>query len=230
MSRKTVVISGANGNLGSAVVNYFLEEKWQVNGLVHHGKEPLENANYQEVELNLMDESLTEEYVQQLIRSQKRIDSIVLTVGGFEMGDIAKTPSADVVKQFELNFLTAYHLVRPIISQMKLQKQGTIFFIGSFRGQDTNKGGKFVAYSLAKSLLFSLANMINAEAKDEEIKAYVVVPNTIDTPQNRKSMPNADFSQWEQPEDIARIIGKYVNVYDKSMKNILIVGEELKLL
>ena len=230
MEKKIAIVSGANGNLGSAVVDYLLQENWQVNGLVHSKKEKNSNPNYQELELNLMDDSLSESYVQEIIKERKRIDSLVLTVGGFKMGDIAKTSSADIVEQFNLNFLTAYHLVKPVLSQMKTQQQGTLFFVGSFRGQDTTKGGKFVAYSLAKSLLFSLADMINAEAKEEAIKAYVVVPNTIDTPQNRKAMPNADFSQWEKPADIAKIIGKYTSDYDKTTKNILIVEEGLKLL
>jgi len=63
-----------------------------------------------------------------------------------------------------------------------------------------------VAYGLAKSLLFRLTEMMNIEAKGKNIVASIVVPSTIDTPQNRESMPKADFNSWVSPEAIASII------------------------
>lgn len=76
-------------------------------------------------------------------------------------------------------------------------------------GIDTNKAKGMTAYGLGKSLLVGLANIINAEYEGTAIKAHVIVPSTIDTPQNRAAMPNADFSKWEKPSEIAAIIGKY---------------------
>ena len=66
-----------------------------------------------------------------------------------------------------------------------------------------------VAYSLAKSLIFRLAELMNDEAKGKNIVTSVVVPSTIDTPQNRKAMPDADFSNWVKPEAIADAIYFY---------------------
>jgi len=33
-----------------------------------------------------------------------------------------------------------------------------------------------------------------------------VLPSIIDTEPNRKAMPDADYTKWPKPEDIARVI------------------------
>jgi NAD(P)-dependent dehydrogenase (short-subunit alcohol dehydrogenase family) len=66
-----------------------------------------------------------------------------------------------------------------------------------------------VAYGLAKSLIFRLSELMNDEAKGKNVVTSVVVPSTIDTPQNRKAMPDADPSNWVKPEAIADIIYFY---------------------
>ena len=122
------------------------------------------------------------------------------------MGKIADTSSKDILKQYKLNFETAYHTARPIFLQMMKQKKGNIFLIGSKPGLDTKHGKGMVAYSLAKSLIFRLAELLNNEAKGTNVVTNVIVPGTIDTPQNRDSMPDADFSKWVKPEAIADVI------------------------
>ena len=68
------------------------------------------------------------------------------------------------------------------------------------------QGKGALAYSLTKSLLFRLAELLNATAKGKNVVASVVAPSTIDTAVNRKSMPDADFSAWVKPEDIATLL------------------------
>ena len=66
-----------------------------------------------------------------------------------------------------------------------------------------------MAYALSKSLLVKLASMLNEEAKDKDVITSLIVPSTIDTPVNRKAMPNANFEAWVKPEKIADIINFY---------------------
>jgi len=47
---------------------------------------------------------------------------------------------------------------------------------------------------------------MSAELKEHNININCVIPGTIDTPQNRDQMPNADTSKWVQPESIAEVI------------------------
>lgn len=228
MSQNSVLISGASGNLGKAVVNYFLQQDWQVNALVHHQKIKQEkNKNYSEFEVDLTDKFASKKCISKIIQNQKTINAAVLTAGGFKMGKLENTSVKDLEQQFRLNFFTAYNVVQPLVSHMKGRGQGKLFFIGSQPGMDTRKGKTTIAYSLSKSLLFQFANMINADMKSTGIQAHVIVPSTIDTPENRKGVPDADFSKWEKPKDIAKIIGKYATQPNPSTKTVIVVQNEL---
>ena len=224
---KTILISGANGNLGKAVVDYFLKENHTVIGLVHHKKQQNSAANYQEFEVDLTDESATQKTINSIIENHKKIDIAVLTTGGFAVGNLQKTGQKEIQKQYALNFETAYFTVRSLFPAMRKNKKGKIFFIGSEPGMNTAKAKSVVAYALAKSQLFQLANILNSDTEKTGIKAHVVVPTTIDTPQNRESVPDADFSKWQKPKDIAKIIGDYAVNYSKT-KTVLEVKELLK--
>ncbi len=119
---------------------------------------------------------------------------------------LLKQKQADIAKQYKLNFETAYNMARPVFIQMMQQGSGRIFLIGSRPGLDMKNSSGMVGYGLAKSLIFRLAELMNEEAKGTNVVTSVVVPSTIDTPQNRKSMPQCDFTKWVTPDTIADII------------------------
>lgn len=223
MAQQTALISGITGNLGKAVAEYFFEKSWQITGTSHKESN---QSRFDIVPVDLTDEEAAEQYVNQAIQKFGTIDAAVLTVGGFAMGNLNNTDTKVVEKFLKLNFETAYNLARPLAQHMASMQKGKIFFIGSGQGLDTKTGKDVVAYSLSKSLLFQLANIINAEKNKTGVQAFVVVPSIIDTIQNREAMPNADFSQWQKPEDIARIIGRYTD-NSTTGKNVLIVKDEL---
>jgi len=87
--------------------------------------------------------------------------------------------------------------------------RGRIFMVGSRPGLDMRNSKGMVAYGLSKSLIFRLAELMNDEAKGTDVVVSVIAPSTIDTPQNRKSMPDADYSKWVDPDEIAHIIHFY---------------------
>ena len=122
------------------------------------------------------------------------------------MGDIANTKASDIAKQCQLNFQTAYNIARPVFIQMMKQNKGRIFLIGAKAGLDNSKATGVTAYGLSKSLIFGLAKILNAETRGKNVVTSVIVPGTIDTPQNRRSMPDADFSSWGLPSQIAEVI------------------------
>lgn len=209
---KTVIVTGASGNMGQAVVKKFLAENYNVTGTVIPN-DPVSLDDHpllEKVVVDLMSESDSATFIESVISKHKAIDAAILTVGGFAMNMIADTSTADIMKQYKLNFETAYNIARPVFTQMMKQNSGRIFLIGSRPGLDVSKHGKgMVAYSLAKSLIFRLAELMNAEAKDHNVVTSVIVPSTIDTPQNRKAMPDANFDSWVKPEDIANAIYYY---------------------
>lgn len=211
-SMKTVIVTGASGNMGQAVVAQFLTEEWQVTGtVIPNDTVPFEIADpkFEKVVVDLMDTDDTIRFVNSSIEKHGTIDAAVLTVGGFALGNIANTTSTDISKQYKLNFETAYNVARPVFMQMMKQGSGRIFLIGSRPGLSAKDGAGMVAYGLAKSLIFRLAELMNAEANGKNVVTSVIIPSTIDTPQNRKSMPDAKFGNWVKPQSIAEVIYFY---------------------
>jgi NAD(P)-dependent dehydrogenase (short-subunit alcohol dehydrogenase family) len=204
---KTAIVTGAAGNLGSAVVTKFLSEGYHVTGaLSPRDKEEEKKDHYDTQVVDLMDEAASASFVSTVISKHDHIDVAVLTVGGFAMGKIAETKTADIAFQYKLNFETAYNVARPVFGQMMKQGSGRIFLIGSRPGLDMHNSKGMVAYGLGKSLIFRLAELLNDEAKGKNVVTNVVIPSTIDTPQNRQNMPDADHSKWVTPEAIADVI------------------------
>lgn len=206
---KTAIVTGAAGNMGQAVVKKFIDEGYKVIGTVvpgHPIEVDLPRDTFEAVAANLENEEDTQKFVADVIAKYNSIDVAVLTVGGFAMGKITETKTADIAKQYKLNFETAYNTARPVFIQMIKQKRGRIFLIGSRPGLSAAAGKGMIAYGLSKSLIFRLAELMNDEAKGTNVVTAVVVPSTIDTPQNRKGMPGANFDDWVKPEAIADAI------------------------
>ena len=206
---KTAIVTGSSGNLGQAVVKRFIAAGYKVIGtVVPNDPVPMDFPAevFEKVVVDLMNETDATNFVNNIVSKYESVDAAILTVGGFAMGSVADTASSDILKQYKLNFETTYHVARPAFAQMMKQNSGRIFITGARPGLNPKDAKGMVAYSLAKSLIFRLAELMNGEAKGKNVVVSVVVPSTIDTPQNRQSMADADFSRWVKPEDIASII------------------------
>ncbi len=206
---KTVIITGANGNLGSAVTQTFLEKGYRVIATVvtESMLADFTAHEYLDVQVvNLTDENETTFFVQSVIAKYQLIDAALMLVGGFAMGNIAATPAVDIDKQLTLNFKTAYHLTRPLFAHMLENGNGRLVFIGARPALEPSQGKDLVAYALSKSVLFTLAELLNAEAIGKNITATVVAPSTLDTPLNRKSMPEIDPAIWVKPQALADLL------------------------
>lgn len=209
---KTAIVTGASGNLGQAVVKKFLAERYCVISTIMPNDPVvigIRGKDFETAVVDLMDEKAAGQFVEFAAVKHGTIDAAILTVGGFAMGKISETKTADIEKQYKLNFETAYNIARPVFVQMMQQGSGRIFLIGSRPGADMKISKGTVAYGLAKSLIFRLVELMNEEAKATNVVTSVVVPSTIDTPQNRAAMPDADFNRWVTPETIADIIYFY---------------------
>jgi NAD(P)-dependent dehydrogenase (short-subunit alcohol dehydrogenase family) len=206
---KVAIVTGATGNLGKSVVGKFINEGFRVIGTILPNDPiqlnfPLESFEAREVDLT--DREATQLFIEGVIAKEDRIDAVVLTVGGFAIGNISDTSITDILIQYQLNFETAYNIAKPAFLQMMQQNNGRIFFIGSKAGINAANSRGMVAYGLGKSLLFRLAEMMNEESRGRNVVSAVVVPSIIDTPQNRKNNQDENFDDWVKPEDIANII------------------------
>ncbi len=202
---KTAVISGAGGALGSVLVHRFLREGFTTEGLYRSHTDKIGNPNFTSHSVDLMNEKDTEQVVKNILDKRKSIQTLVCSAGGFKAGDINKTDLESLQKQYQINFITAYNLVRPVYLSMKEKGHGRIFLIGSRQGLDGVNSTGALAYGLSKSLLFHLAKSLNKDAEGKVVVS-VVVPSTIDTADNRKWMPDEDFTKWVTPDQIADAI------------------------
>lgn len=203
---KTVLITGGTGNLGKIVLKKFQKEGYHIVAIVSPGKsKALEQPDSVSVyEADLTNEAATYSAIEKIIADHKSIDAALLLAGGFAAGGIDTTDIAALDKMMATNFNTAYFVARPVFAQMKKQSNGgRIIFVGSNPALLPSVGKDYLAYSLSKSMLFKLAEFLNADNSGSKVVASVIVPGTIDTPANREAMPSADFKKWVSPEDIA---------------------------
>lgn len=211
MSKK-VVISGAAGNLGQAVTQQFIREGYTVTALTqpahtHQAESLKKQVGAQEklhiTELDVLDEKAVEAFVGS---AGKDTDAAVLLVGGFAMGGIAQTDEQLLDQMISLNFKSVYHLARQFFTRMAAKGGGRIVLVGARAAIEAQGGNGVLAYTISKTMVVKLAQILNVEGKSKNVVTSIVVPNIIDTPQNRADMPNADFTTWVKPEEIARII------------------------
>lgn len=218
---KTAIVTGASGNLGQAVVKKFIGGGYKVIGtVIPNDPAPMDfpSDHFEKIIVDLLSEDDSQKAVASAVSKYGAIDAAVLTAGGFAMGHIAGTKTSDIMKQYQLNFETTYNIARPVFVKMKEQKNGRIFLIGSRPGLDAKNGKGMVAYGLAKSLIFRLAELMNDEGKGHNVVTSVIIPSTIDTPQNRKAMPDVNPNNWIKAEEIAGAIYYYCTEEAKSLR------------
>jgi len=203
--KRTAIITGGGGFLGSAVVNKLKAYDFKLLGTAVSDREfkRLEDNGVQTTMLDLTNEPAVQEYISAV---KEDVEAAILIVGGFTAGGFKKTSGADLRKMYSLNFETAYFITRALLSRFEERGGGQIILIGARPALNPEEGKNLVAYSLSKNLVFYLAELINAYGKGKNITATVIVPSTIDTRLNREAMPNADFAKWVSPEAIADAI------------------------
>lgn len=209
MQNKTVIITGANGNLGTAVVAKFLESGYRVIATVLHesmlNSFP-KNERLEVCAVDLLKEGGTSTFAAAMIAKYKSVEGVLMLAGGFVAGDIGKTNDDELIKMYNLNFETAYHIARPLFRHMKEQGYGRLIFVGARPALEAAAGKHAVAYAISKAMVIKLAEILNADAKGTNVTATVIVPSTIDTPPNRASMPQANFVDWVKAEQIADLM------------------------
>jgi NAD(P)-dependent dehydrogenase (short-subunit alcohol dehydrogenase family) len=150
-----------------------------------------------------------------------QIDILAHLVGGFAGGKtIAETDTATFQRMLDLNFNSAFYVLRAVIPLMRRAGTGRIVAIGSRAAEDPGPG--VGAYSASKVALVSLLRTVAAENKDLAITANVILPGTMDTPANRQAMPGADTSKWVQPASVASLIVWLANDAGKDVNGAVI--------
>lgn len=206
---KTIIITGANGNLGAATVKKFLDTGYRVIAVARSGSDlgfAVSYKNFELHQLDLSDESASILFTKEVINLYGSVEGALFLAGGFAVGKVEETTLEDIRKMVTLNFETAFTVSRILFQHMLQNGYGRLVFVGARPALKPEQAKSAFAYALSKSLLFSLSDVMNAEAKGKNVTSSVIVPSTIDTPTNRKSMPDADWTKWVNPEQIAAVL------------------------
>ena len=206
MTGRVALVTGANGGLGSQVTKALLEAGAKVVGLAPRIQQSdFDHPNFTALPAALDSLKAARQAADGVISRLGRIDVLAHLVGGFAGGQtVADTDDATFQSMFDLNVNTAFHIIRAVLPHMRKAGAGRIIAIGSRAAE--NPGASVGAYSASKAALVSLIRTVALENKDAGITANVILPGTIDTPANRKAMPDADRASWVQPASIASLI------------------------
>ena len=206
MKGKVVLVTGASGGLGVHVTQAFLDAGATVVGTSRN----IQQSSFDSPAFNAMPAEISTRQgatvlVDQVIARFGRIDVLAHTVGGFAGGQpIAETDDATFQRMFDINLNSAFYMLRAALPAMRKTRNGRIIAIGSRAAVEPGPG--VGAYSASKAALVSLIQTVAAENKDAGITANVILPGTMDTPTNRKVIPNADVTKWVQPANVASLV------------------------
>lgn len=206
MKGKVVLVTGANGGLGKHVTQAFLDAGATVIGTSRKIEQrEFPSAEFTAISSDLSSLQAAKTLVEQVIARAGRLDVLVHTVGGFAGGQtVAETDDATWQSMLDVNLNSVFHILRASIPHLRRSNSGRIVAIGS--RQALEPGASVGAYSASKAATVSLIKTVAIENKDAGLTANVVLPGTIDTPTNRKAMPDADFSTWVPPANIASLV------------------------
>jgi NAD(P)-dependent dehydrogenase (short-subunit alcohol dehydrogenase family) len=133
------------------------------------------------------------------------IDILVNIAGGFGGGQpIHQTNWSLWQQQLDLNLKTAVLSCKAAVPHMLTGGGGAIVNVGTRTA--TQPGANLAAYAASKRALIQLTEALAAELRDQNITANVILPSTIDTPENRQGDPTGGGGRWVQPAEIACVI------------------------
>jgi NAD(P)-dependent dehydrogenase (short-subunit alcohol dehydrogenase family) len=206
MKDRVVFITGANGGLGSSVTNAFLREGARVIGASLHIKAadfPQPNFEAMTIDFSRLDE--IKRGVAKIVERYGRLDVLVHLLGGFAGGpSVAETTDAMWEQMQNINLTSAFQVFRETIPHLRKSKSGRLIAIGSLTAAQPHANlGAYVTFKAALAMLVQTVALENADAG---LAANVILPGTMDTLANRKSMPDADSSKWAKTDDVADLV------------------------
>jgi NAD(P)-dependent dehydrogenase (short-subunit alcohol dehydrogenase family) len=208
--RRTVMVTGAAGNLGRAVATSFSAIGTRL--VLFDRQADLLRRTFGSdspdrliLSADLLDRSATVQAVAKAIEEFGRIDILCNLAGGFRMGESVHETS-DETWDFlsNINVRTLLNTARAVVPHMIKRGGGSIVNVGSASAD--HGVAQMGAYCAAKSSVVRLTESMAAELRERNINVNCVLPSIIDTPENRVAMPEAAFDRWVSPQALADVI------------------------
>jgi NAD(P)-dependent dehydrogenase (short-subunit alcohol dehydrogenase family) len=207
---RTIIVTGAAGNLGKAVAGAFADSGANL-VLVDLRREGIERAFGAENEhrlfapANLLEMAQATGVAQAALARFGRIDVLCNIAGGFRMGEMVhETSDEDWNFLFDINTRTLLNAARAVVPHMIAGGGGKIVNVGAFAAQ---RGvARMGAYTASKGAVIRMTEAMAGELREKNINVNCVLPTIIDTAENRAAMPKADPAKWVAPADLANVI------------------------
>jgi NAD(P)-dependent dehydrogenase (short-subunit alcohol dehydrogenase family) len=207
---RTIMITGAAGNLGTAAAKVFSSQGdtlalFDSDGARLEAVHGADSARQMLVAVDLLDKLAVESAVAEIVRRFGGIDVLCNIAGGFAMGPaVHEIDDEHWAGMFRINASTVIATARAVVPRMLAAGGGKIINVsaGSAMSGKANMG----AYCSAKAAVLRLTESMASELREKGINVNCVLPSVIDTPQNRAAMPKADPKRWVAPEALADVI------------------------
>ena len=201
-TQAVALVTGASGNLGR-VVSARLELAGMRVVRVERTRALVESEVLAEVDLGSA--ASTQALMKSVHARYGRLDAVVHTVGTFRPSGAAGAWADDDLRfLFDTNVVTTAHVLSGALSVMLPEKRGAMAVVVStaaLAGQ-----AMVAAYSASKAAQLRLVESAAAEVRNAGISIAAVLPGTMDTPQNRAAMPDADRARWVTLDEVADLI------------------------
>lgn len=203
MDQGVVVITGGQGVLGTAAADLARERGWTV-ALIDHAPGDAEAPDQLTLGgVDLTDADAARAAMQAVADRFGGIDALLNIAGGF----VWQTTEADAPaheKMFRLNLMTCLNATRAALPWLKRSPEGRVVNVGANGAVKAEAG--MGAYAASKAGVHRLTEALARELKDTTVTVNAVLPSILDTPQNRKDMPDADPGDWVTPRDLASVM------------------------
>lgn len=205
----TALVTGGTGALGEAVVRDLLHAGAKVTAtwILESERERIEASLGGEEGLELVQaDLLSEEGARSAVEAAvPELTALVSLVGGYGgSGRLHEAPPEEFERMMALNLTTALNVTRAALPVMVKRGAGAIVCVGTKAALEPFSGA--AGYAVSKAAVLALVRSIAVEYREDGVRANAVLPSVIDTPGNRKSMPDADHETWVPPAQIARVI------------------------
>jgi NAD(P)-dependent dehydrogenase (short-subunit alcohol dehydrogenase family) len=201
---KLVLVTGATGGLGQTVVQGF-RDCFRDSGVrvIATARQASDPADQDFIGADLSSEKEATRLLDRIVSAYGPLDVIIHTMGGWAGGTQIEDTAADTWRRmFAINLDSAFFLLHAAIPHIR--DGGRILAISSQAALAS--APTMAAYAASKAALNELIQTAAAELAPRKITANVVAPTTIDTPNNRAAMPNADTSNWISPQDLTDLL------------------------
>lgn len=196
-----VIVAGGLGILGRAVVSELISQGQKV-AVVDFADGALDGVKTVIGGCDLADETAVSAAYAQADKALGGITGLVNVAGGFiwELIDGGSLDSWD--RMYRMNLRTTIASSRAVLPH--LQSGSAIVNVGA--AAVASPGAGMASYAASKAGVAALTESLADELRGKGIRVNAVLPTIIDTPTNRKDMPDADTSTWVQPAAAARVI------------------------